>query len=34
MRPTTRDWFGTARNYVLYANDSGFYDAVRTYLKL
>lgn len=34
VRPTTKDWFATARNYVLYANDSGFYDAVRTYLKL
>lgn len=34
IRPSTRDWFATARNYVLYANDSGFYDAVRAYLKL
>ncbi|HKA57769.1 MAG TPA: ATP-binding protein [Gemmatimonadales bacterium] len=33
-RPSTRDWFATARNYVLYANESGFYDAVRPYLKL
>ena len=33
-RPTTADWFATARNYVLYANDSGLYDAVRPYLKL
>ena len=34
VRPTTRDWFATARNYVLYANDAGFYDAVRAYMKL
>jgi transitional endoplasmic reticulum ATPase len=34
VRPSTRDWFATARNYVLYANESGFYDAVRPYLKL
>lgn len=34
MRPTTTDWFATARNYVLYANDSGLYDAVKPYLKL
>jgi transitional endoplasmic reticulum ATPase len=34
MKPTTRDWFATARNYVLYANEAGFYDAVRAYLKL
>jgi SpoVK/Ycf46/Vps4 family AAA+-type ATPase len=33
-RSTTADWFSTARNYVLYANDSGLYDAVRPYLKL
>ena len=33
-RPTTGDWFATARNYVLYANDSGLYDPVRPYLKL
>jgi transitional endoplasmic reticulum ATPase len=34
FRPSTGDWFATARNYVLYANDSGLYDAVRPYLKL
>jgi AAA+ superfamily predicted ATPase len=34
VRPTTGDWFATARNYVLYANEGGFYDAVRPYLKL
>ena len=33
-KATTSDWFATARNYVLYANDSGLYDAVRPYLKL
>jgi SpoVK/Ycf46/Vps4 family AAA+-type ATPase len=33
-RSTTADWFATARNYVLYANDSGLYDAVKPYLKL
>jgi len=33
-RPTTGDWFATARNYVLYANESGLYDAVRPHLKL
>jgi transitional endoplasmic reticulum ATPase len=31
--PSTREWFATARNYVLYANESGLYDAVRPYLK-
>jgi SpoVK/Ycf46/Vps4 family AAA+-type ATPase len=32
--PTTREWFATARNYVLYANQGGLYDAVRPYLRL
>ena len=31
--PTTREWFATVRNYVLYANQSGLYDAVRPYLR-
>jgi transitional endoplasmic reticulum ATPase len=30
---TTREWFATVRNYVLYANEGGLYDAVRPYLK-
>jgi len=33
-RPTTRDWFETARNYALYANQSGLYDDILTYLKI
>ena len=32
VRPTAKEWFSTARNYVLYANDSGLYDDVRPYL--
>jgi AAA+ superfamily predicted ATPase len=34
VRPSTRDWFATARNYVLYANQSGIYDDVRAHLGL
>jgi AAA+ superfamily predicted ATPase len=34
MVPTTREWFATARNHVLYANQAGLYDAVRPWLKL
>ena len=34
ITPSTREWFSTARNYVLYANDAGLYDPVRPYLKL
>jgi AAA+ superfamily predicted ATPase len=34
VRPSTRDWFATARNYVLYANQGGLYDDVRQHLGL
>jgi transitional endoplasmic reticulum ATPase len=34
VRPTTREWFATARNYALYANQGGLYDDIRKYLKL
>ncbi len=33
-RPTTNDWFETARNYALYANQSGLYDDVLSFLKI
>lgn len=32
LKPTTREWFATARNYALYANQSGFYDDILAYL--
>lgn len=34
IRPTTQEWFSTARNYALYANQSGFYDDILHYLNL
>lgn len=34
LRPTTREWFATARNYALYANQGGAYDDILKYLKL
>jgi len=34
LRPTTREWFSTARNHALYANQGGIYDDVLEYLKL
>ena len=34
LRPTTREWFSTARNYALYSNQGGQYDDVLKYLKL
>ncbi|HEX8696434.1 MAG TPA: ATP-binding protein [Longimicrobium sp.] len=33
VRPTAREWFATARNYVLYANEGGQYDDVKPYLR-
>ncbi len=33
LQPTTREWFATARNYALYANQGGLYDEVRKYMK-
>tara|TARA_R100000027_G_scaffold26772_2_gene19437 strand:+ start:12254 stop:13657 length:1404 start_codon:yes stop_codon:yes gene_type:complete len=31
-KPSTMKWFDSAKNYALYANQSGFYDDVLTYL--
>ena len=33
-KPTTQEWFRTARNYVLYSNEDGLYDDIKPYLKL
>ncbi|HEX7902145.1 MAG TPA: AAA family ATPase [Planctomycetota bacterium] len=34
VKPSAREWFGTARNYALYANQGGLYDDILKYLKL
>jgi AAA+ superfamily predicted ATPase len=34
VKPTTREWFATARNYALYANQGGAYDDVLKYLNM
>lgn len=34
LKPTTREWFATARNYALYSNQGGMYDDILPYLKL
>jgi transitional endoplasmic reticulum ATPase len=34
VKPSTKEWFTTARNYALYANDSGLYDEILDYLKI
>lgn len=34
VKPSTREWFATARNYALYSNQGGVYDEILKYLKL
>ena len=33
-RSTTTEWFASARNHALYANQGGIYDDILKYLKL
>ncbi|MAT97350.1 MAG: cell division protein [Anaerolineaceae bacterium] len=33
MKPSTTEWFNSARNYALYANQGGLYDDVLDYVK-
>ncbi len=32
IRPSTKEWFMTARNYALYSNEGGLYDDILVYL--
>jgi AAA+ superfamily predicted ATPase len=34
VKPSTREWFATARNYALYSNQGGTYDDILKFLKL
>lgn len=34
VKPSTSEWFATAKNYALYSNEGGAYDDIRKYLKL
>ncbi|MBI4659509.1 MAG: AAA family ATPase [Verrucomicrobia bacterium] len=34
LKPTTREWFATARNYALYSNQGGVYDDILKYLRM
>jgi len=34
VKPSTREWFSTAKNHALYANQGGLYDAVLDHLKM
>ena len=33
IKPSTREWFATARNHALFANQGGIYDDILKYLK-
>lgn len=33
-KPTTQEWFASARNYALYANEAGLYDDILEYMKI
>ena len=34
QKPTTKEWFATARNYALYSNQGGIYDDILQFLKV
>lgn len=34
VKPSTREWFATARNYALYSNQGGIYDDILNHLKM
>lgn len=34
VKPSTKEWFASARNYALYANEGGLYDDILKYLKM
>ena len=34
VKPSTKEWFQTAKNYAIYANESGVYDEILEYLNL
>ncbi len=34
VKPSTREWFSTAKNYALYSNQGGTYDDILKYLKI
>ncbi|TAE17434.1 MAG: AAA family ATPase [Bacteroidetes bacterium] len=33
-KPSTQEWFATAKNFALFANDAGLYDDILTYMKI
>ena len=33
-KPSTQEWFSIARNFAMFANNSGLYDDILTYMKI
>lgn len=33
-KPSTQEWFSTAKNFAMFANDSGLYNDILTYMKI
>jgi hypothetical protein len=33
-KASTQEWFMTAKNFALFANDAGLYDDILTYMKI
>ena len=33
-KPSTQEWFSTAKNFAMFANDSGLYDDILAYMKI
>ena len=33
-KPSTQEWFSTAKNFAMFANDSGLYDDILSYMKI
>ncbi len=34
VKPSTKEWFSSAKNYALYSNDGGLYDDILSYLNI
>ncbi len=34
LKPSTKEWFQTAKNFALYSNESGIYDPILNFLKI
>lgn len=34
VKPSTKEWFATAKNYALYSNESGLYDDILKYMNI